>query len=134
MVRHDVCHGAGAVHDVVYIHEQPQGPDLEGELLHVRGPGEPQIQVKGRRAFCLRIGAPGVSCGLCLVQALLSPTLGHLLAHLLRWPADGAGSCRCLGPTVRCILCARVLIRDLHVPSLCMIVPFGGSLVGGHQP
>ena len=62
---------------MVYVHEDPSGPDLEGELLHVGSPGDPQVQVKGRRAVCLRAGAPGVPFGLCIVQTLLSPRLGN---------------------------------------------------------
>ena len=29
VVKDDVCHAAGAVHDVVYVHEEPSRPDLE---------------------------------------------------------------------------------------------------------
>ena len=39
VVEDDVRHGAGAVHEVVYVHEDASRPDLEGELLHVRGLG-----------------------------------------------------------------------------------------------
>ena len=93
VVKDDVCHGAGAVHDEVYVLGEAPGPELKGELLHVRGPGEPQIQVQSRRAFCSRT----VALGIPLVQALLSSRQGYPWGYSLRQPTDGAGRCRCLG-------------------------------------
>ena len=77
MVKHDVHHGAGTVHDVLYVHDDPPGPNLDGELLHAGGPGEPQVQVQGRCAVRLQAAALGVPFELCIVKALLSPTSGR---------------------------------------------------------
>ena len=92
-VKYDVRGGAGAVHDVVYVHEDPLGPHLDGEVLRVGGPGDPQVQVKGRCMVCLRGGALGVPFGFCIVQALLSRRSGHPWGHPLHGPTDGNGSC-----------------------------------------
>ena len=72
-VEYDVRHGAGAGPNVVYVHEDPPGPNLDGELLHVGYPGGPQVWVNGRCAVRLRGGALGLLFGLCVVQALLCP-------------------------------------------------------------
>ena len=113
VVKYDVRHGAGAVSDVVYFHEDPAGPDLDGGLLHVGDPGDPQVQVKGRCTVRVRGGALGVCFRLCIVQALLSPRWGHWTTYALHRCTNGAGSCWCQDPMGRCVLCVWALTGHL---------------------
>ena len=105
VVKVKIRYGAGAIHDVVYTHEDPSRPELDGELLHVGGPGEPEVQVKGGRAVRLRAGALDVPFGLCIVQRLLSSRSGHSSGDLLCRPTVVAGSCCCPGLMRRHVRC-----------------------------
>ena len=99
--------------------EEPPGPDLEGELLHVGRRGEPQMQVKGRRPFRLCPGVVGGLFGLRVLQILLSP----------RWGTRGGG--RSAGPPTLSVAAGAWAPR---AGAPCMIVPRGGFAVGGVRP
>ena len=114
VVKYGVRHGAGAVSDVVYVHEDRKGPDLDCVLLHVGGPGDSKIQVKGLCTVRLHVGALGVPFRCCIVQALLSPRSGHSWGHPVHRPTNSAGSCWCSDLMGQCALCVWALTGHLH--------------------